>query len=65
LSCLYEGDFSSTNPLWVARYASTVGTLPFAWGAYTIWQYAASGVFPGDQNRFNGAYDRLQALASG
>jgi GH25 family lysozyme M1 (1,4-beta-N-acetylmuramidase) len=60
-----HGDFSSTNPLWVARYSSTVGTLPYAWGVYTIWQYADSGVFPGDQNRFNGAYDRLQALANG
>ena len=44
-----HGDFSSTNPLWVARYSSTVGTLPFAWGVYTIWQYADAGGFPGDQ----------------
>jgi GH25 family lysozyme M1 (1,4-beta-N-acetylmuramidase) len=60
-----RGDFTSTNPLWVARYASAPGTLPYAWRFYTFWQYAASGVFPGDQNTFNGAYDRLQALASG
>jgi len=49
----------------VACYFWAVGTLPYAWGVYTIWQYADSGVFPGDQNRFNGAYDRLQALANG
>ena len=60
-----RGDFTSTNPLWVARYASSLGTLPYAWSYYTFWQYADSGTFPGDQDRFNGAYDRLQALANG
>jgi GH25 family lysozyme M1 (1,4-beta-N-acetylmuramidase) len=57
-----RGDFSSTNPLWVARYASTPGTLPYAWSFYTFWQYTSS---PLDQNIFNGAYDRLQVLATG
>ena len=60
-----KGDFSSTNPLWIARYASSAGTLPPNWGFYTIWQFADSGTFPGDQDSFNGAYDRLQALANG
>jgi len=60
-----NGGFGTTNPLWIARYASTVGTLPNGWGYQTFWQYADSGTFPGDQNRFNGAYDRLQALANG
>jgi GH25 family lysozyme M1 (1,4-beta-N-acetylmuramidase) len=60
--CVGNGDFSSTNPLWVARYASSVGALPYAWGFYTFWQYSSS---PIDQNVFNGAYDRLQALATG
>ncbi|HEU5474093.1 MAG TPA: lysozyme [Actinophytocola sp.] len=55
-----SGDFSSTNPLWVARYSSAVGTLPCCWGFYTVWQYSSS---PIDQNTFNGAIDRLQALA--
>jgi GH25 family lysozyme M1 (1,4-beta-N-acetylmuramidase) len=63
--CVGYSDFSSTNPLWVARYASSAGTLPYNWGYYTIWQYADSGTFPGDQDLFNGAYDRLQALATG
>jgi lysozyme len=57
-----SGDFSSTNPLWVARYSSSVGALPYAWGFYTFWQYSSS---PIDQNQFNGAYDRLQVLANG
>jgi GH25 family lysozyme M1 (1,4-beta-N-acetylmuramidase) len=57
--------FATTSPLWIARYATTVGTLPAGWTFHTIWQYADSGTLPGDQNYFNGAYDRLQALARG
>ena len=53
----------SANPLWIPRYASSVGTLPAGWTFQTIWQFADSGVFPGDQNRFNGAIDRLRAFA--
>ena len=56
------GDFSSTNPLWIARYASTPGALPYRWSYYTFWQYSSS---PIDQNVFNGGYDRLVALAYG
>ncbi|MFJ9695534.1 lysozyme [Kitasatospora sp. NPDC101183] len=59
------GGFASTNPLWIARYSSGPGTLPNGWGYQTFWQYADSGVFPGDQNLFNGAADRLRALALG
>ncbi|KUL53368.1 lysozyme [Streptomyces sp. NRRL F-4489] len=57
--------FGSINPLWVPRYGSTVGELPAGWGFHTIWQYTSSGPTVGDHNRFNGAYDRLQALANG
>ncbi len=57
-----SGDFSSTAPLWVARYAASVGTLPYNWGFYTVWQYTSS---PLDQDTFNGAQDRLVALANG
>ncbi|GAB3287786.1 lysozyme [Parasphingorhabdus pacifica] len=57
-----SGDFSATNPLWVARYADSVGELPYNWSVHTFWQYSSS---PIDQNLFNGAYDRLQALATG
>jgi lysozyme len=56
-----SGDFSSTNPLWVARYASTVGTLPCCWSYYTVWQYSSS---PIDQNTFNGDYNRLVVFAT-
>lgn len=60
-----SGNYSATSPLWVARYSTAVGTLPYAWTFHTFWQFADSGVFPGDQNLFNGAYSRLQALAAG
>ncbi len=53
--------FGTTNPLWVARYASTVGTLPVGWSYYTVWQYSSS---PIDQNSFNGDYSRLQVFAT-
>lgn len=56
--------FSGNDPLWIARYSSSVGALPAGWGFYTIWQFADSGTFPGDQDRFNGAHDRLVALAN-
>ncbi|MFG3228529.1 lysozyme [Kitasatospora sp. NPDC048194] len=59
------GGFGATNPLWIARYASTVGTLPNGWSYQTFWQYSDSGTFPGDQDLFNGATDRLSALALG
>ncbi len=60
--CVGSGHtFGTTAPLWVARYASTVGTLPYGWTYHTIWQYTPS---PIDQNSFNGPYDRLVALAS-
>lgn len=54
--------FSLTNPLWVARYSSRVGTLPGGWPYYTFWQY---GTQPLDQDRFNGKRSRLTVLANG
>ena len=63
-------NFAAANPLFVARYASSVGALPAGWGFYTIWQYSSSGHTPGiggnvDSDTFNGAPDRLLALANG
>lgn len=56
--------FGTNDPLWIARYAASAGTLPHGWGFYTFWQYASSGGLPGDQDRFNGAYTKLKALAT-
>ncbi|WEB40428.1 lysozyme [Streptomyces yunnanensis] len=60
-----SGAFGSINPLWIPRYGSSVGELPAGWGFHTIWQYTSTGPTVGDHNKFNGAYDRLQALANG
>ncbi|GEB48029.1 MULTISPECIES: lysozyme [Streptomyces] len=57
--------FGSTNPLWIARYASGPGALPAGWGFYTFWQYTSTGPIVGDHNSFNGSMDRLKALANG
>jgi GH25 family lysozyme M1 (1,4-beta-N-acetylmuramidase) len=54
--------FSQTNPLWIARYSTSPGTLPAGWAYYTFWQYSST---PIDKDRFNGAMDRLVALANG
>ncbi|KUF16122.1 lysozyme [Streptomyces silvensis] len=59
------GGFGASNPLWIARYNTTPGELPAGWGFHTMWQYTSSGPVVGDHNKFNGAYDRVQALANG
>lgn len=56
------GQFGSTNPLWIANYSTSTPPLPAGWSYYTFFQYTSS---PLDKNKFNGAYDRLQALANG
>ncbi len=60
----YSG-FGASNPLWIARYDTSPGELPAGWGFHTMWQYTSSGPTVGDHNKFNGAYDRVQALANG
>ncbi|MFC5799263.1 lysozyme [Streptomyces formicae] len=57
--------FGAANPLWVARYNTTPGTLPAGWAYYTMWQYTSTGPIVGDHNKFNGALDRVVALANG
>lgn len=54
--------FSSTNPLWIARYATAAGTLPRNWNYFTFWQYSGTGI---DQDTFNGSSSRLKALSLG
>ncbi|MFE7170729.1 lysozyme [Streptomyces sp. NPDC057616] len=60
----YNG-FGATNPLWIARYASTAGTLPAGWKSYTMWQYTSSGPNVGDHDRFYDTADKLQKFALG
>ncbi|GAA3120369.1 lysozyme [Streptomyces echinatus] len=59
------GGFAANDPLWIARYDSSPGTLPAGWSFHTMWQYTSSGPTVGDHDKFNGALDRVQALANG
>ncbi|WP_208611505.1 lysozyme [Streptomyces bungoensis] len=59
------GGFAGANPLWIARYASTAGTLPAGWSFYTMWQYTSTGPTVGDHDRFNGSLDKVKNLATG
>lgn len=54
-----------TDPLFVARYSSAVGTLPAGWTRWRFWQFADSGTFPGDQDLFQGTMTQLRAFATG
>ncbi|KAF8142010.1 glycoside hydrolase family 25 protein [Boletus edulis] len=57
--------FGETNPLWIAHYASTAGTLPAGWEYYSFWQYADKGPNPGDADLWNGSYGNLKKFARG
>ena len=57
--------FSSTCPLVLARYGSTVGTIPGGWPYQTIWQNADTYTYGGDSDIFNGALTNLKKLATG
>ncbi|KAJ7665935.1 glycoside hydrolase family 25 protein [Mycena polygramma] len=57
--------FAANNPLWIAHYSSTIGTLPAGWSFATFWQYADSGPNPGDQDLFNGDAAGLGRMATG
>ncbi|KAF9547547.1 glycoside hydrolase family 25 protein [Agrocybe pediades] len=57
--------FGKTNPLWIAHYASSIGTLPAGWDVATFWQNADSGANPGDQDKFNGSKTGLKKMATG
>lgn len=57
--------FSQTNPLVLARYASSVGTIPGGWPYQTIWQNSDSYSYGGDSDIFNGNEAGLQKLATG
>jgi GH25 family lysozyme M1 (1,4-beta-N-acetylmuramidase) len=56
--------FGDDNPLWIAHYTDRLGPLPVGFTFHTIWQWQAAGLFPGDQNLFNGKFDQLQRIAA-
>ncbi|GGJ84629.1 hydrolase [Pilimelia anulata] len=64
-----DRSFWANHPLWVARWADAAGALPPGAGVYSFWQYTDKGRVDGinadvDRDWFNGAEDRLRALAN-
>ncbi|KAG0008907.1 hypothetical protein BGZ81_003807, partial [Podila clonocystis] len=57
--------FQSNNPLWIARWGSSIGELPAGYKSTTFWQYADKGKNPGDQDKFNGDTAGLTRFARG
>ncbi|NII42204.1 GH25 family lysozyme M1 (1,4-beta-N-acetylmuramidase) [Curtobacterium flaccumfaciens] len=58
----------SANPLFVALYPShdftSPGTLGRSWQQWRFWQWAPSGVFPGDQDVYASSVSNLRAFAA-
>ena len=59
----YNPTFGSTNPLFIARWASTPGVMPAGWAFQTLWQYNDAGAYPGDADVFNGSTAQLLLFA--
>nr|QNJ46240.1 GH25 muramidase [Curreya sp.] len=57
--------FSTTCPLVLARYSSSVGTIPGGWPFQTIWQFNDNYAYGGDSDTFNGDLAGLKKLATG
>jgi GH25 family lysozyme M1 (1,4-beta-N-acetylmuramidase) len=58
----YSG-FWANDPLWLARYSTSPGTLPNGAPFWSFWQYSSSGPFAGDSDKWNGALSNLKTLA--
>lgn len=65
--CVGPDTSLAKSPLWVARYAPSVGTLPQTWSLvgkkHMIWQNAAIDAKGYDTNIFNGTMTQLAAFA--
>nr|QNJ46220.1 GH25 muramidase [Onygena equina] len=59
------GGFGNDNPLWIARYSSTVGELPAGWPFHSIWQNNDNSGVGGDGDIWNGDLAGLQRFAKG
>ena len=53
----------TTQPLHIAAYSSTLGTLPNGWDFHSVWQYSDNGPFAGDSNIWNGTLEDLKTFA--
>ena len=57
--------FAKTNPLVLARFSPSVGTIPGGWAYQTIWQNSAWSPYGGSSDIFNGDLEGLRRLATG
>lgn len=65
-TCTGNSDaFVNDNPLVLASWGSSIGTIPGGWPYETIWQYADSYTYGGDADSFNGNQADLVRLATG
>ncbi|GIH19983.1 lysozyme [Rugosimonospora africana] len=55
--------WAANDPLWIARYSSTVGTLPPGYSVYSFWQWSSAATLAGDSDVWNGTLDRLKVMA--
>ncbi|HEY1574916.1 MAG TPA: lysozyme [Pseudonocardiaceae bacterium] len=63
--CMGNNASFGADPLWIARYNDVLGALPPGWKTWSIWQYADSGRYAGDQDEYHGTAAELRALAVG
>ncbi len=64
-TCTGNSAAAAAYPLFVANYTGSAAPAPNGWTGQQIWQYADAGVFPGDQDVFNGTAAELRAFALG
>ncbi|MFD2417009.1 GH25 family lysozyme [Amycolatopsis pigmentata] len=63
-SCTAESTaFAADHPLWLARYARSIGETPRGWQA-SFWQSGTTGPLPGDQDSFYGSLAQLRAFTT-
>lgn len=46
-------EFAAKDALWINNHGTSPGSLPAGWKTYFVWQWADTGVFPGDQDVMN------------
>ena len=64
-TCTGNSAAFARESLSIANYSGSPYPLPRSWGGYSFWQFADSGLFPGDQERFHGDHPALIAFADG
>jgi GH25 family lysozyme M1 (1,4-beta-N-acetylmuramidase) len=57
--------FSKDYPLVLARYSSSVGTIPGGWSYQSFWQNADTYTYGGDSDLWNGSEASLKTFAKG